>query len=169
MLALPTFAQESALIPIVPSWPPGPRMDSPQVGRDPAVTPTSALQPVAPPDPRNIPGDGLADPASEIQSLRSEVAELRSQVQQRTIPAADLLPPPEDPLRLLPYPVVRAADYQAINSEGVRLLDAEFVNAVLVLVVATCVIGPILTERFGKTLAADTNRAKQPAITVSQE
>jgi Kef-type K+ transport system membrane component KefB len=43
--------------------------------------------------------------------------------------------------------------YQAMNSEGVRLLDAEFVNAVLVLVVVTCVLGPILTRRFGKRLA----------------
>jgi Kef-type K+ transport system membrane component KefB len=59
--------------------------------------------------------------------------------------------------------------YQAMNSEGVRLLDAEFVNAVLVLVVATCVIGPILTERFGKALAAQTNLAERPPAAASQE
>lgn len=51
--------------------------------------------------------------------------------------------------------------YQAMNSEGVRLLDAEFVNAVLVLVVVTCVLGPILTERFGQALAAQTARSEQ--------
>ncbi len=51
--------------------------------------------------------------------------------------------------------------YQSLNSEGVRLLDAEFVNAVLTMVVATCVIGPILTERFGKTLVAETNGEKR--------
>ncbi len=43
--------------------------------------------------------------------------------------------------------------YQAINTAGVRLLDAEFVNAVLVLVVVTCVIGPILTEHFLRLLS----------------
>lgn len=45
--------------------------------------------------------------------------------------------------------------YQALNSSGERLLDVQFVNATLVLVVATCVVGPILTERWGKALAAD--------------
>ena len=44
--------------------------------------------------------------------------------------------------------------YQTKNSSGERLLDAEFVNAVLVLVVVTCVVGPILTERWGRTLVA---------------
>ena len=46
--------------------------------------------------------------------------------------------------------------YQTQNSAGERLLDAQFVNAVLVLVVVTCVIGPILTEYWGKQLSADT-------------
>ena len=45
--------------------------------------------------------------------------------------------------------------YEAVNDSGERLLDARFVNASLVLVVVTCVIGPILTERWGKALAAD--------------
>lgn len=45
--------------------------------------------------------------------------------------------------------------YQALNSNGERLLDAQFVNATLVLVVITCVMGPILTERWGKELTDD--------------
>jgi Kef-type K+ transport system membrane component KefB len=44
--------------------------------------------------------------------------------------------------------------YQAKDAHGVRLLDAEFVNAVLVLVVVTCVAGPILTERWGNVVVA---------------
>lgn len=50
--------------------------------------------------------------------------------------------------------------YQTTNSSGARLLDGGFVNAVLVLVVVTCVAGPILTQRWGKPLsaaAAETN------------
>lgn len=43
--------------------------------------------------------------------------------------------------------------YETKNSAGDRLLDAGFVNGVLVLVVVTCVIGPILTERWGKQIA----------------
>ena len=52
--------------------------------------------------------------------------------------------------------------YQTMNADGTRLLDAEFVNAVLVLVVVTCVAGPILTERWGKGLAKiDKQRTEQ--------
>ncbi len=40
--------------------------------------------------------------------------------------------------------------YQTVNAAGERLLDESWVNAVLVLVVATCVGGPILTERFAQ-------------------
>jgi Kef-type K+ transport system membrane component KefB len=43
--------------------------------------------------------------------------------------------------------------YQTKDANGVRLLDAEFVNAVLVLVVVTCVAGPLLTERWGSAVA----------------
>jgi hypothetical protein len=45
--------------------------------------------------------------------------------------------------------------YQTKNATGDRLLDAGFVNAALVLVVATCIAGPILTERWGKTLSVE--------------
>lgn len=44
--------------------------------------------------------------------------------------------------------------YQTKNGSGDRLLDAEFVNAVLVLVVVTCVTGPILTRRWGQALVS---------------
>lgn len=44
--------------------------------------------------------------------------------------------------------------YQALNAQGERLLDAGFVNAVVVLVIFTCVLGPILTERFARQLPA---------------
>lgn len=40
--------------------------------------------------------------------------------------------------------------YQTTNARGERMLDAGFVNAVLVLVVVTCVIGPVLTERWAR-------------------
>ncbi|MCA9009455.1 MAG: porin [Planctomycetaceae bacterium] len=58
------------------------------------------------------------DPAfSEIESLRSEVAQLREQFERRSITSAELLPPPIDPQRLLPYDAVRAA-----NSRGAFFL-----------------------------------------------
>lgn len=42
--------------------------------------------------------------------------------------------------------------YQALNAQGERLLDTGFVNAVVILVILTCVLGPILTERFASKL-----------------
>jgi Kef-type K+ transport system membrane component KefB len=42
--------------------------------------------------------------------------------------------------------------YQAVNAAGIRLLDIRFLNAVVILVIFTCVLGPILTERFGSQL-----------------
>jgi Kef-type K+ transport system membrane component KefB len=49
--------------------------------------------------------------------------------------------------------------YQTKNASGVRLLDAQFVNAVLALVVVTCVAGPILTERWGRACVDETGGA----------
>ncbi|RYD60654.1 MAG: cation:proton antiporter [Verrucomicrobiaceae bacterium] len=37
--------------------------------------------------------------------------------------------------------------YQTVNAAGERLLDAGFVNAVVVVIIVTCVLGPILTAR----------------------
>jgi len=42
--------------------------------------------------------------------------------------------------------------YQAMNGSGDRLLDRGFINAVVMLVIFTCVVGPILTERFAQRL-----------------
>lgn len=42
--------------------------------------------------------------------------------------------------------------YKTVNSSGQRLLNESYVNASLVLVVVTCVAGPILTERFARQL-----------------
>jgi Kef-type K+ transport system membrane component KefB len=39
--------------------------------------------------------------------------------------------------------------YKTVNAEGAHLLDDTYVNAVLVLVVVTCVAGPILSQRYG--------------------
>ena len=42
--------------------------------------------------------------------------------------------------------------YQTVNAAGVRLLDERMLNAVLVLVVVTSVVGPVLTERYARIL-----------------
>jgi Kef-type K+ transport system membrane component KefB len=43
--------------------------------------------------------------------------------------------------------------YQAKNPAGVRLIDEPVINTVVVLMVATSILGPMLTERFGRKLA----------------
>src|SRR5213594_4815754 len=43
--------------------------------------------------------------------------------------------------------------YNAKNAAGVRLIDEPVINTVVVLMVGTSVLGPMLTERFGRTLA----------------
>ena len=45
--------------------------------------------------------------------------------------------------------------YEALNASGERLLDVGFINAVVILVLVTCVLGPILTERFAAALPKD--------------
>jgi Kef-type K+ transport system membrane component KefB len=45
--------------------------------------------------------------------------------------------------------------FQCKNAEGVRLIDQSVVNAVLVLVVVTSILGPILTEYFGRQRLAE--------------
>lgn len=42
--------------------------------------------------------------------------------------------------------------YKTMAPDGERLLDIEFVNAVLVLVVLSCIAGPIMTARWGRML-----------------
>ena len=43
--------------------------------------------------------------------------------------------------------------YNAKNAAGVRLIDEPVINTVVVLMVATTILGPMLTERFGQQLA----------------
>jgi Kef-type K+ transport system membrane component KefB len=45
--------------------------------------------------------------------------------------------------------------YQAKNAAGTRLIDEPVLNSVIVLMVVTSVLGPILTEFFGRRLAAE--------------
>jgi Kef-type K+ transport system membrane component KefB len=42
--------------------------------------------------------------------------------------------------------------YQAKNAEGVRLIDEPILNSVIVMMVVTSLLGPIMTEVFGKRL-----------------
>jgi hypothetical protein len=44
--------------------------------------------------------------------------------------------------------------YQTKNAEGVPLIDEAILNSVLVLLVATSVLGPILTQVYGKRMDA---------------
>lgn len=44
--------------------------------------------------------------------------------------------------------------YQTRNADGVPLIDEPILNSVLVLMVATSVLGPVLTEIFGKRMVA---------------
>ncbi len=45
--------------------------------------------------------------------------------------------------------------YQAVNAAGVRLLDLELINTVIVMVLVTAVLGPLITERVGRRMTAD--------------
>ena len=51
-----------------------------------------------------------------------------------------------------------------------RLLDAEFLNIVIMLVIVTCVVGPILTERFGKEITGVGTESgeEMPTVTVAE-
>jgi Kef-type K+ transport system membrane component KefB len=47
------------------------------------------------------------------------------------------------------------AGYAAVNSAGVRLIDMPVIHAVLVLVLVTSILGPILTQRYGRRVVAE--------------
>jgi Kef-type K+ transport system membrane component KefB len=53
--------------------------------------------------------------------------------------------------------------YQAVNAAGERLIDEAAINTVLVLVVVTSILGPVLTEYYGRQLLA---RREVPTETV---
>jgi hypothetical protein len=44
--------------------------------------------------------------------------------------------------------------YEAKAADGSRLIDEPVLNSVIVLMVVTSVLGPVLTELFGRRLAA---------------
>ena len=49
--------------------------------------------------------------------------------------------------------------YQTKNAAGERLIDEPVVNAVLVLVVVTSLLGPMLTEHYGRQRLAERDAA----------
>lgn len=51
--------------------------------------------------------------------------------------------------------------YQAVNGAGQRLIDEKMLNALLVVVVVTAVLGPIFTERYARRLRGDGAPANQ--------
>jgi Kef-type K+ transport system membrane component KefB len=53
--------------------------------------------------------------------------------------------------------------FEAKNAAGVRLIDESVLNTVLVLVVVTSILGPILTEYFGRQLLAQRDAAAKAA------
>jgi Kef-type K+ transport system membrane component KefB len=54
--------------------------------------------------------------------------------------------------------------FQTKNAAGVRLVDEPVINTVLVLVVVTSILGPILTEYFGRQRLAEQEAAARPAV-----
>ena len=59
--------------------------------------------------------------------------------------------------------------YETKNSAGVRLIDEPVINTVLVLVVVTSVLGPVLTEHFGRQRLAEQEAAAKKAASVQEE
>jgi Kef-type K+ transport system membrane component KefB len=58
--------------------------------------------------------------------------------------------------------------FQAKNAAGVRLIDEPVLNTVLVLVVVTSVLGPILTEYFGRQRLAQRAAAGTAAVNLPE-
>jgi Kef-type K+ transport system membrane component KefB len=55
------------------------------------------------------------------------------------------------------------AAYEAVNGEDVRLITESVLNGVIVLMVLTAVLGPMLTEIFGRRLIPQEEEAHAPA------
>ena len=47
--------------------------------------------------------------------------------------------------------------FQAKNASGQRLIDEPLLNSIIVLMVVTSLLGPVLTELFGRRLAETAN------------
>jgi Kef-type K+ transport system membrane component KefB len=54
--------------------------------------------------------------------------------------------------------------YESRNTDGDRLIDEPVLSTVLVLVVITSILGPILTEYFGRQRLAEQDAAARPAV-----
>jgi Kef-type K+ transport system membrane component KefB len=50
--------------------------------------------------------------------------------------------------------------YNTLDAGGSRLLDGRMLNAVLVLMLTTSILGPVLTERFARRMVDETPRAR---------
>ena len=58
--------------------------------------------------------------------------------------------------------------YETKNSAGVRLIDEPVINTVLVLVVVTSLLGPLLTEHFGRQRLAEQEAEAKAAVLLPQ-
>jgi Kef-type K+ transport system membrane component KefB len=58
--------------------------------------------------------------------------------------------------------------YQTTDAAGVRLIDEPVINTVLVLVVVTSILGPILTEYFGRQRLAEQEATAKATVLVLQ-
>jgi Kef-type K+ transport system membrane component KefB len=58
--------------------------------------------------------------------------------------------------------------YKTTNAEGVPLIDEAVFNTMLVLVVITSMLGPVLTEYFGRQRLAEQEAAARAAVVVPQ-
>jgi Kef-type K+ transport system membrane component KefB len=58
--------------------------------------------------------------------------------------------------------------FEARNAEGVRLIDEPVINTVLVLVVVTSILGPTLTEYFGRRRLAEQDAVSKTAVILQQ-
>jgi Kef-type K+ transport system membrane component KefB len=58
--------------------------------------------------------------------------------------------------------------FQTKNAAGVPLIDEPAINAVLVLVVVTSILGPMLTEYFGRQRLAEQEAAAEAAVILPQ-
>jgi Kef-type K+ transport system membrane component KefB len=58
--------------------------------------------------------------------------------------------------------------YRTIDPAGLRLIDERVINTVLVLVVVTSILGPILTEHFGRQRLAEQQAAAKAAFILPQ-
>ena len=54
--------------------------------------------------------------------------------------------------------------FETRNAAGVRLIDEPMINTVLVMVVETSILGPILTEYFGRQCLAQHEAATELAV-----